>query len=87
MGVLRKIGRFFGNALRTFGNISNKVLSPMANIATAVQPLAPMLAAAGGPVGAIAGSVASLAPGYLDVAQKVSGAVGGIGNAITKASG
>lgn len=85
MGVMRAIGRFFGKALRTIGNIGAKVLSPLSQVAGAVAPLAPAIASTG-PIGMMVGKAATLAPGVLEVAKQVAGSAGTVGNVLTQAS-
>jgi hypothetical protein len=89
MGVLRSIGRFFGRALRTIGNIGAKVISPLSQVAGAVAPAIQLAAPSlekSGPVGAAIAKAAPLAPGILAVAQGIAGGIRNAGGKIAEAA-
>lgn len=64
MSVLRKIGRFFGNAVRKVGNIAGAVLKPLNALAAPLKPLMMLT-----PMGRAMGMGLDVASGVTDIAS------------------
>jgi hypothetical protein len=65
MSVLRKIGRFVGNAVRKVGNIAGAVLKPLNALAAPLKPLMAMT-----PMGKAVGMGLEVATGVTDIASR-----------------
>lgn len=86
MSVLRKIGRFFGNAIKKVGSVVGAVTKPLSVAAGAIAPVARLVGPALGPLGMGISKAAEMAPAVLGATQGIANLAKQGGGALVKAT-
>jgi hypothetical protein len=88
MSILRKIGRFFGKAIRKVGDVAGAVLKPISAVANVVAPVAKIMSPfmKSNPITMGLGMALEKAPEVLGAASQVAGLASKGGASLSKIS-